>query len=148
MQQRMDRHHRRHLHSILTCSSSNSGPLHVPAKGVLQPGGQHRVEAIESNLRTTQQSKSMAETSVRSPSTDWTPPQYSRAQHLHDNNTQLLCPGVRRRPSFSWRGGDRQLDLQGDSTTASSTTNRYTITRKYSGIPWQEHYQQRRSLRD
>ena len=141
MQQRMDRHHRRHLHSILTCSSSNSGPLHVPAKGVLQPGGQHRVEAIESNLRTTQQSKSMAETSVRSPSTDWTPPQHSRAQHLHDNNTQLLCPVVRRRPSFSWRGGDRQQDLQGDSTTASSTTNRYTITRKYSGIPWQEHYQ-------
>ena len=47
-------------------ASSNSGPLHVPVKGVLQPGGQHRLETAErseSNLRTTQQSKSMAETS-------------------------------------------------------------------------------------
>ena len=51
---------------FLTCGSSNSGPLHVPNKGVLQPGGQHRMETTESNLRTTQQSNSMAETSCKS----------------------------------------------------------------------------------
>ena len=50
----------RHFNSIFTCGSSgNSGPLHVPAKGVLQPGGQHRMETAESNLWTTQQPKSM-----------------------------------------------------------------------------------------
>ena len=67
MQQRMDRSNRRHFNSFfLTCGGSNSGPLHVPNKGVLQPGGQHRMETTESNLRTTQQSKSMAETSCKS----------------------------------------------------------------------------------
>ena len=49
----------RHFNSIFTCGSRNSGPLHVPAKEVLQPGGQHRMETAESNLWTTQQPKSM-----------------------------------------------------------------------------------------
>ena len=49
MQQQMDCPDRRHFNSFFTCGSSNSGP----AKGVLQPGGQHHMETAESNLRTT-----------------------------------------------------------------------------------------------
>ena len=122
--------------------------LHVPAEGVLQPGGQHRMEVTESNLWTPQQPKSMAETSVRSPSTNWTSPQHSGTQHLHDSNTQLLRLGLGRRPTFPWRGTDCQQALQDDSAAASFATNRNTVTRKHSSIPWKEHHQQRRPLRD
>ena len=99
MQQRMDWSNRRHLNSIFTCGSSNSGPLHVPAKQFLQSGGQHRMETAESNLRTTEQSKSMAETPGRSPSTDLTHPSTADGwtQHLHDRSTQVLCLGLGRR---------------------------------------------------
>ena len=148
MQQRMDWPNRRHLNCIFTCGSSNSAPLHVPAKGVLQPGGQHRMETAVSNLWTTQQSKSMAETPCGSPSTDRTSPQHSRTQHLHDRSTQLLCFGLRRRPSLPWRGTDCQQALQGDPTAFATSTNRHHVTRKHSSIPWQEHHQQRRPLWD
>ena len=87
-----------HFNSVSICCGSHSAPLHVLAKGVLQPGGQHRVDATESNLRTTQQPKSMAETHGGSPSTNRTSPKHSRTQRLHDRSTQLLRSHLRRRP--------------------------------------------------
>ena len=95
-----------------------------------------------------QQSKSMAETPCGSPLTDRTSPQHSRTQHLHDRSTQLLCFGLRRRPSHHWRGTDRQQALQGDSTAFATSTNRHPVSRKRSSIPWQDHHQQRRRLWD
>ena len=93
MHQRMDRTDRRRFNSISTCSSSNSGPLHVPAKGVLQPTKQHRLETAESNLQTTQQSKSTAETSVRSPREEG-----KRARERRCENVRMRrCEGVKMR---------------------------------------------------
>jgi len=43
MQRRMDWSNRRHLNSIFTCGSSNSGPLHVPAKQFLQSGPEDNI---------------------------------------------------------------------------------------------------------
>ena len=90
------------LRTLLTLACDNgwvglTGAVFQPAaasacttKRVLQPGGQHCMEAAENNLRTTQQPTGMAETPGRSPSTDRTSPQHSRTQHLHDGTTQLL----------------------------------------------------------
>ena len=102
LQQRLDCENRRHLHSILTRKCSNTRLLHVPTSRVLQLNRLRGVEAQQGHIRPTQQPKRMAETPCGSPSTTWTNPQRSRAEHIHDSNKRLLHTGVCRRPTTTW----------------------------------------------
>ena len=99
---------RRHFNSILTCCSSNSGAVYVnvASKGILQRGGQHRLEAQQGDLWTPVVAKSMARSPGRHFATHIGPyTTENRTKCIQNSRSNIfsnsLHTSLRRRPAVS-----------------------------------------------
>ena len=95
--QTMGRPNRGRLNGIFTCFSSNRQSLHVATSRALRTRPLHNnsVEAQQSNLRTTQQSKILARPLCQCPTTIRTYTTHKRAQRLQRHTMHGIPSGIR-----------------------------------------------------
>ena len=139
---------RQHQYSV---SYVNNGThlqlVHVSTNRVLQPRGQHSVEAQQSHLRVKKQPRSLAKSPGRNISTTWDATTHKRAQRLQDSNRQRLHPRLCGWSPILGIANSCQQAFRRHTATFTAT-NRWPHSRKQCQLSWKKHLQQGRLLRD